>query len=162
MSRILLAFALATVTACASPPANVAGSYTTSLTDDANGCMFMNWTGSTTGVPIDITQNGSAITGTVGGVAGAYLDTLFGSHVFTGSVSGTHIDMVLHGTRSANLGSNCPATLDAHASVDLNGDVLANGTITYSYATNHDATCPIYSQTCSSVQRFNGTRPPSR
>jgi hypothetical protein len=122
--------------------------------------MFVNWSGmSTPGVPLVITQNGSSVTGAVGGAAGAYLDVLFGSHTFIGNVSGGHIDMVLHGTNATTVGT-CRLMLDAHASVELVGDTLTNGTITYSYATNADSTCPIYTQTCSSQQLFNGTRPP--
>lgn len=162
LARIALAALLVTCAGCSAAPANVAGSYTVSLANDANGCMFMNWDGMTsTGVPLDISQNGTSVTGVVGGVGGSYLDVLFGSHTFTGNVSGSHIDMVLHGT-NATMVSSCRLMLDAHASVDLVGDVLTSGTITYTYVTNHDSTCPIYTQTCSSVQLFNGSRPPSR
>jgi hypothetical protein len=154
-------FALAmllTLAGCSSSPANVAGSYTVSLTNSTNGCMFMNWDGmSTTGVPLDITQNGTAATATVGGLAGTYYDVIFGSHVMVGNVSGSHMDFVIHGTTH----DSCGATLDAHATVELVGDTLTNGTITYQYA-NVSSTCAAYWQTCTSEQLFNGTRPPSR
>lgn len=155
---------LVALVGCSSPPANVAGSYTVSLANDANGCMFSNWDGmTTTGVPLELAQSGTSVTATIGGAAGAYFDVIFGSHVMTGNVSGSHIDLVLHGTNQTTApGTTCTLGLDAHASVDLSGDALQSGTITYTYVTNHDSTCPIYTQTCSSVQLFNGTRPPSR
>lgn len=162
LARIASCVLLVATAGCSAAPANVAGNYSVSLANDTNGCMFMNWDGVTTpGVPLDITQSGTSVTGSVGGAGGAYLDVLFGSHVFLGNVSGNHIDMVLHGTNATTVGT-CRLMLDAHASVDLNGDALANGTITYTYVTNADSTCPIYTQTCSSVQLFNGTRPPTR
>lgn len=160
-----LTLLLALWTGCSSaPPANVAGMYTVSLANDANGCMFQNWDGMTsTGVPLELTQSGTSVTATVGGGAAAVFDVLFGSHVMVGSVGGSHIDVVIHGTpQTTPAGTMCTLSLDAHASVDLNGDALQNGTITYTYVTNHDSTCPIYTQTCSSVQLFNGTRPPTR
>jgi hypothetical protein len=149
---------------CSTTPANVAGMYSVSLANDANGCMFQNWDGMTsTNVPLELTQNGTAVTATVGGAAGGVFDFLFGSHVLVGSVGGSHVDVVIHGTnQTMAAGTMCVLSLDAHASVDLVGDTLQGGTITYTYVTNHDSTCPIYTQTCSSVQLFNGTRPPTR
>ncbi len=161
LASILLAWA-ALASSCSSSPANVAGSYTVNLTDDQNGCMFDNWTGTTMGVPLDITQNGTAVTATVGGLAGAYFDGVFGSHVMVGNVSGSHLDVVIHGTRQTTpAGTSCMVSLDADATVDLSGDSFQNGIIHYSYVTNHDTTCPIYTQSCTSTQLFNGSRPPT-
>jgi len=158
---LTLASLLVASAGCSSAPANVAGNYSISLTNDANGCMFMNWDGvSTPGVPLVLTQNGTAVTGAVGGAGATYFDFVFGSHTFIGNVSGDHIDLVLHGTAATMVGT-CRLMLDAHASVELVGDTLTNGTITYSYVTNAASTCPIYTQTCSSQQLFNGTRPPT-
>jgi hypothetical protein len=160
---LLLSTIVAMAAGCSSPPANVAGSYSVSLTNGNNGCMFSTLDGSpwvgqmTTGVALEITQSGTAITATVGGVAAGYFDAIFGGHVFLGNVSGTHMDLVIHGTRM----DACGATLDAHATVDLVGDALVNGTITYSYA-HVTATCPAYEATCTSDAAFNGSRPPSR
>jgi hypothetical protein len=158
---LLLAVGSIASAGCSAAPADVSGSYSIALTNDANGCMFMSWNvgDTTTGVPLTITQSGTSVTGNVGGAGGIYLDALFGGHTFLGNVSGSHVDMVLHGT-NATMASTCRLMLDAHASVELVGDTLTSGTITYTYVTNGDSTCPIYTQTCSSVQRFNGTRPP--
>jgi hypothetical protein len=154
-------FALATIltlAGCSASPANVAGSYSVSLTNDDNGCMFANWDGmSTPGVPLEITQNGTAATATVGGTAAAAFNLIFGTNVMVGNVSGSHMDFIVHGT----MHDACGATLDAHATVELVGDTLTNGTITYTYA-NVDNTCEAYKATCTSTQLFNGTRPPSR
>ncbi len=161
---MVLGVVFVSIAGCSTSPANVAGTYTVSLANDANGCMFQNWDGvTTTGVPLTISQTGTSVTAVVGGTAAAVFDVLFGSHVLVGNVSGSHIDVVIHGTNQTTpAGTSCTLSLDAHASVDLVGDALANGTITYTYVTNRDSTCPIYTQTCTSVQLFNGTRPPSR
>ncbi len=164
-ARALFAAALVVaLSGCPSTPVNAAGSYTVNLTNGANGCMFGNWTeGSTTsGVQLRITQTGSSLTATVEGGTAAVFDVLFGSHIMTGSVSGNHLDLVIHGTNQTTpVGTSCTMSLDAHASVDLSGDALQNGTITYTIVTNHDSTCPIYTQSCETSQAFNGTRPPS-
>lgn len=154
---LALASLLALTASCSTSPANVAGTYTVSLTNGANACMFSNWDGMTTmNVPLVITQSGGSVTGTVGGVAGVYYDALFGSHVFLGDVSGSHMDFVIHGTTH----DSCGATLDAHASVELVGDTLTSGTINYTYA-NVVSTCEAYKATCTTSQLFNGTRPPT-
>lgn len=152
-----VAFLVLVGVGCSSPPVNVAGTYSVSLTNDANGCMFPNWTGSTPGVPLEITQNGTAATATVMGLAATEYDYILGSHVFAGNVSGSHMDFIIHGT----VHDACGATLDAHATVELVGDALTSGVVTYSYA-NLGATCESYKSTCTSTQLFNGTRPPTR
>jgi hypothetical protein len=44
------------------------------------------------------------------------------------------------------------------ASGSINGDAI-DGTVTYRPSTNHNADCG-HLETCTSVQRWNGTRPP--
>jgi len=112
----------------------------------------------TAGVPIVITQSGNAVTGTVQGATATYLDLVLGSHIFDGDVSGTHIDMILHGSHTYTSGA-CVYTVDADCTADLSGDVIS-GTITYRAITNHDASCGFL-ETCTTLQRFNGARPPS-
>jgi hypothetical protein len=156
---LIFASALATIAGCSVAPANVTGTYTTNLTNGANGCMFSNWTEGnvTSGIPIMLTQSGTAVTGTVMGAAATYLDVLLGSHVFVGNVSGHELDLVLHGSRSATTGG-CTAMANAEIHGTLVGDTLT-GTITYSAVTNHDPSCG-YLETCTSTQSFNGVRPP--
>src|SRR5690349_9859789 len=98
MSRISLTSMLFIVLAagCSSSPASVQGTYTTNLTNGANGCMVSMWMEGqvTSGVPITITQSGASVTGTVTGATATYLDLTLGAHVFAGGVSGNHVDMI--------------------------------------------------------------------
>ena len=86
------------------------------------------------------------------------LDLWLGGHVFTGTVSGTHVDMVLHGTRGMTTSSGCAYTWDARVEGDLTGNAL-QGTITYSAAAADSSACSEIRQ-CRSVQTFSGSRPP--
>src|SRR5262245_1993754 len=83
-------------------PANVAGAYHVTVTNRQNGCGIMNWMegGVAQDIPLDITQDGADITGTVGGVIGSLAELWLGSRVFEGKVTGNDIDMTLHGTNS--------------------------------------------------------------
>ncbi len=74
-----------------SPPADFSGDYSVAITNGQNGCNFKTWTvgSSSNGTPVTITQNGSSASASVGGVAGGYYDVILGSHVFSGTVSGT-------------------------------------------------------------------------
>lgn len=140
-------------------PANVAGNYTLALTNKDNGCNFTNWTanGMTSGVPMVITQNNSAITGMVTGAGGTFLDLALGSHTFTGTVVGPTLAMALHGTTQGHSG-NCAYTYTATATATLSGDAI-QGTIDYTPETNKGTDCTTI-EGCKTTQAFNGTRPP--
>jgi hypothetical protein len=152
--------ALALVSSCGGSPADVAGSYTVNLTNGANGCGTDGWMegSTTTAVPIEITQDGSSFTATVTGLAATYLDVAVGAHVFTGPVSGSHLDGTLRGT-GRSMGS-CAYTLNVDLDADLDGDVLV-GELRWYADTNSSPDCGMYA-TCSNLQSFNGTRPPTR
>jgi hypothetical protein len=141
-------------------PADVAGNYTIALTNQQNGCNLSNWTAgaSTSGVAFVITQSGANVTGQVQGLTGAAIALWLGGDTFTGTVSGASVDMTLFGTRSMTQGA-CSYTLNAHVRGNLSGDSL-QGTVTYSASTNHAPDCGAL-EGCSSVQQFDGVRPPS-
>jgi len=144
---------------CGNDPADVAGSYSVSLTARENGCMLDGWTeGSTsTGVPLTITQEGASFTAEVTGATALVLDAIVGSHTFTGTVSGSHLDGTLRG-RAMSMGT-CAYTMNIDLDADLSGDVLTGELHWYPDA-NDSPDCGIYAS-CSNRQVFNGTRPPT-
>lgn len=159
MTRLAAVLVLFTMAVVGCAPADVSGSYTASLTNGDNGCGLSAWTpgSSTTNVPFTIAQTGDAVSGTVGGFSAAVFDLGFGSHVFTGTVAGTHVVMLLNG-RNAQSQNGCAYTWDAQIAGDLSGNAL-QGTITYTANTNSSPACSTLS-TCRSVQTFSGSRPP--
>jgi hypothetical protein len=155
---LLLALAAALVVpGCGT--ADVAGDYSISITNRENGCNFDNWTeGDTaTGISLSITQDGSDVTGTVGGLTGQFLNLWLGSATYTGTVSGDDVEMTLYGERSFNEG-NCSFTFNSTIVADSNGDVLT-GDVLYRAATNGNPDCAAL-EGCVTRQQFNGTRPP--
>ena len=114
------------------PPADFSGNYTVAVTNGQNGCGFANWTvgAASNGTPVVITQNGSSASADVGGAAGIYYDVILGSHVFTGSLSGDHMSMSIHGTRTGHQG-NCAYQVLANLDGTLSGDSIS-GRIDYS------------------------------
>ncbi|MGE0789854.1 MAG: hypothetical protein AB7S26_29545 [Sandaracinaceae bacterium] len=154
----LVPVALSGLVGCA--PADVAGDYTVNLRNGMNGCGFDNWTEGDTsmGIPVIVRQTDSDVTLDVEGVTGGLLDLFAGSSMFMGDVGGTSIDATLIGERSANMGGcNYTITIDLTASLD--GDALA-GELAYRPVTNHHPDCGAL-EDCTSLQTFNGTRPPS-
>jgi len=161
-TRILFALALLAVPACGdSDPANVAGSYTISVTSRANGCQFANWTEGnvTQGIPMVITQVDAAMTATFQGGTASFLDFVFGTHVMTGEVSGNAYQATLFGMRQLTMGS-CSYTINGTMTGSLAGDAIS-GTIDYTSKTNGHPDCTsMMIEGCHSIQAFNGTRPP--
>lgn len=157
-SLVLLALL---ASACNDDPADFRGDYTIALTNGDNGCGFANWTeGDTaTGVQFTITQEGSAITGIIGGGTGWWATVVLGDDTFTGTVDGDSTTMTLYGTNSAQQ-SGCTYTVNATMNGDLDGDYLS-GTIDYRASTNGSPDCGTL-ENCLTRQMFNGTRPPSR
>ena len=139
-------------------PADFRGAYTVAVTNRDNPCGFPAWTvGSTlSGVPFNVTQSGSTVSGDVGGFALPVYDGLLGSHTFTGTGSGNALSMGITGTATQAEGTTCTFTVNASLAATLDGDTLS-GNVTYSKVTK-SGTCT--NPTCRSVQAFNGTRPP--
>jgi len=151
--------AVLTFAACGGDPVDAAGEYSLSITNRENGCDFDNWTegDTSTGVALSIVQDGSDVTGTVGGGAGGVLSLVLGSNVAMGEVSSNNVEMTIFGTNSATDG-NCTFTANAVFDAELDGDVLT-GDIRYELATNGNPDCASR-EGCASRQEFNGTRPP--
>jgi hypothetical protein len=160
----LVLFGLCSVTGCSSDSnfqasANVAGNYTVSVTDADNGCMIDSWqTGkSATGIPFVITQEDKDLNGTLQGLSGIALGLSIGTNMFTGTANGSDFALTAYGTISHSQG-NCAYTLNAEISGSISGDAIS-GTIKYAPATSTNPDCA--SLQCSSIQNFDGTRPPS-
>lgn len=158
LTPLVVASALA-LSSCSSSPVNAAGSWTLNVTNGANGCMIDTWTEgqSSSGVPLTITQEGSAVTGELGGAWATASDLLLGSHTFTGDVNGDAIDMRITG-RAASSGG-CAYTTVVDLTGTISGDTIT-GSLVWSADTNASADCG-YLATCESVQSMNGARPPS-
>ncbi len=138
------------------------GDYTVAVATDNNDCQFSGFTAGDTasGVPFTVTQSAADVTGVIGGsLAKVYYDVALGSHTFTGLASDNHVSMVIHGTNSFKQQS-CTYTVIATLSGTLSGDSLA-GQIAYSAATNGSADCAPLGA-CSTLQSFNGSRPPKQ
>jgi hypothetical protein len=159
MRRVSALFLLAAIASCGSDPADVAGNYSTAVTNRENGCNFDNYTEgeSSSNIPVVITQEGEDATATVGGVAGGVLDFWLGSRAFAGTVDGNNVDLTLFGENSFNDG-NCSFTFNAELTAEVDGDVIT-GNIRYRAATNNNPDCSAI-EGCVTRQEFNGTRPP--
>jgi hypothetical protein len=151
--------AAAGVAGCGSDPADVAGTYTISLTNRENGCMFANWVvgEQTTGVRVTITQSGDSASASVEGTAGAFFDLWLGGHVYTGTVDGDELSLELFGNRPQTLG-NCAFTYNSRITATIHGDALS-GRVEYTAKTNNNPDCAAL-ESCITYQDFNGTRPP--
>jgi hypothetical protein len=161
MRRIAcLSLGIAALAGCGSDPADVAGDYTVAVTNRDNGCDLTNWTQGNTAdsIPVEISQNGEAATADVMGLVGGLLDAWLGSSLFTGTVDGSHLDLLLTGTTAYQQGE-CDYTIDATIDATITGDVLT-GNILYEAQTDGDPECGDLTG-CVSIQEFNGTRPPT-
>jgi len=169
--RSLVLVALAGVlAACSSQsfdstPTNFAGSYTINLTNDANACALGNWEvgKSTPSLPFTVTQaaGGQDINGTLGGGAGIYLKVVTGTDTLTGSAAVGSFTM---STTTNDLQDAQEQTCKYRLIVKAEGTQTAKdaiaGTITYSVI-SVTGTCTTKTVGCKSVQKFNGSRPPT-
>jgi hypothetical protein len=142
----------------AAPP-DAAGSYSVTITNGANQCAFAGFTEGAvaTGVPLAVTQEDTAVTATVEGAAGAFLDLALGSREFEGAIDGSALALTLFGTTPFMVGA-CTYTINGEASATLDGDLI-EGSIEYRPSTNGSPDCGVL-ETCVTAQQFNGTRPP--
>jgi len=154
-----LALLVIACTACGGSDADVSGNFNVAVTNRDNGCNFQNWTvgNSANGIAVTVTQDGSNVTATVGGVTGGLLDLVLGGHAYTGVVDGNDLDLNLIGTRSMLMG-NCTFTYNSEIAASISGDVLT-GEIHYRGAGNGNSDCTSITG-CDSFQDFNGNRPP--
>jgi hypothetical protein len=146
------------VAACGSDDADVAGNYTTMVTNRDNGCNFANWTvGDNNDASVTLTQSGNDVTMTVTGLGALVLEASLGGHVYAGKVNGTTLAATLFGTRSNTTGT-CTYTFNSEIHAEVHGDILT-GQIDYSAATDGSPDCATITN-CRSFQDFNGIRPP--
>jgi hypothetical protein len=141
-------------------PVDAAGAYTVSITSGANECGFGGWQegASTSDVPLTVTQQDGAVTATVDGGAGLFLDLVLGSRVFQGQVSGAALELTLFGTKPFMSGA-CTFTVNGVVSAEVVGDTIA-GQIQYRPSTNGSPDCGALEQ-CSNRQDVSGARPPA-
>ncbi len=141
-----------------SPPTNFAGDYSVQLVNGANDCGFANWTaGSASNVKITMTQDGSTAQFTVDDVfAAAYLNLVVGASTFVGSVKDDTFSATFLGVKTATQGA-CTYKVNTKLSMTLDSNNVLSGTLTYTPATNADASCGVLN-TCSQSQTVSGSR----
>lgn len=137
---------------------DVEGTYTVQLTYGENGCEFDNWVegDELSGVVLDIIQDENEISGTVEGITGGVLGLIHGSNIYEGALTGNQFEMTIFGSYSQTEG-NCSYTLNNHATGSFDGDFV-EGTLEFVTQTNDNPDCDAVE--CSSIIRFNGSKPP--
>ena len=140
-----------------SPPANVAGTYTVSVTNGQNGCNISTFTpgAMSTGVTVQVTQNGAQISADVMGLAGVYLTAGVGSSTLVGQIGGSQASLSANADHTLG---NCAFTTTATASITFSGNTM-QGSITYTDSGNGSSDCGV-AQSCTNEQMFAGSRPP--
>lgn len=161
VSRLLLVVAFLTVS-CGGT-VDFTGEYNTNVTNGENACNFENWTvgQSTANIPVSVTQTEEHVQAEVKGLVGLGMNLILGSATFAGTGSGISLDLALIGDVQGTRGPNdeCVFTTNATLDATLNGDLL-QGTITLTPVTNGHTECAELND-CTSVQSFNGLRPPT-
>ncbi len=140
-----------------SPPADVAGNYTVSVTNGQNGCSIANFTpgAMSTGVTVAVTQSGSQVSANVMGFSGLALTLGVGSSTLVGQLSGSQATL---GASANHTQGGCTYTTTATANITWNGNTM-QGTISYTDSGNGSSDCGVL-QACTSEQSFAGSRPP--
>lgn len=143
-------------------PVNFNGTYTTTITNKANGCEFANWMvgNKTQNVEVvmatDATDAKSVVV-TVQGFAGGFLELFVGSRIFISNTNGNEISGLLLGRESTDAG--CMQQSRIRINGKLNGDAL-DGTLTYGFVVKNPETCGIKAS-CATQQTIVGSRPTS-
>ena len=158
MRTIPLALVVAAAAACSSndngPPAQVAGDYTLTVTDNQNGCNVENFTtGDTqTGITVTITQNGSSLSATGTGSSGLMLAFATGNTV-SGWIDGQEASL----TSSVNhTQGGCAYSTTATVNITFSGNQF-EGTVLYTDSGNGSPDCGVMQQ-CTSTQKVTGSR----
>jgi hypothetical protein len=167
--RFVLPFAAALLAGCGDeftgvePPepelADVAGDYSIAVTNRSSTCGFDNWQdGATTqDVPLQVTQDGTAVSATIGGDAGTLVALWLGSATFHGAIEDSTLAMTIDGAPATS--GTCTYSIHAHVDAVSSGDFM-EGTLLYTIETNGSAECGDVDG-CEAMQDFNGTRPPA-
>jgi hypothetical protein len=142
-----------------SAPIDVAGVYSVNVTNKVNGCGFPNWKEGeqTTGIELTMMQDGTSVTGAIGGGVGALVQLLLGASTFSGTLSGDQVTATNFGTKSATQ-NGCTYTTNMVMTGTLTGDAL-QGVLEYTPQTNGSPDCGVLNE-CTSLQEFSGARPP--
>jgi hypothetical protein len=119
----------ALVAACGDVPANVAGDYQGTLTNQVNSCPGTWTTGQASDVTFRVTQSGSVVNVVGTGAAEVLLRVLLGSNTFAGTITGSRIRATLLSTNTYTRGQ-CMFSLRADLDAGVNGNML-EGVITY-------------------------------
>ena len=150
---------VAAVAACSGndggvPPADVAGSYTLTVTDGQNGCNVQNFTtnASQTGIGVAITQDGSNVSATVTSASGLVLMFSAGD-TLAGTIEGSEASL---SSSSSRMQGNCAYSTTATANMKFLGNQV-QGTILYTDTGNGSADCGVLQQ-CTSTQTMSGSR----
>jgi hypothetical protein len=138
--------------------ADVTGSYSIAITNQASSCPFDKWMegAETKDIGLTITQDGTKLHGTLDGAAALLFTVYFGSAEFDGSIHGEDLTLTNYGTRTATQG-NCSYTYNSTVSGIQTADNIS-GTLTYAPKTNGNPDCDAVE--CSASQKFSGSRPP--
>ncbi len=144
-------------------PVNFAGTYTVNLTNGKNDCQLANWTegAQTSGISIVMSQTNTTLIGTVQGIPGAYLKLIAGTDTFNGNISSNTFSLSAAGKHYDDKPGPCSYNVVAIIDGKQSAKDAIEGTITYKYIDLVGAACAPKTTTCTSVQSFNGTRPPT-
>jgi hypothetical protein len=160
ISSLAMVAALAAVACSGSsdtPPAQVAGNYTLTVTDDQNGCNVENFTtnASQTGITVTITQSGSSVSATVTSSSGLVLAFSAGD-TLSGTIEGSFASLTTSASRQQG---NCAYSATATANMQFDGDQV-HGHFLYTDSGNGSPDCGVMQQ-CTSTQNFTGSRGPT-
>jgi hypothetical protein len=143
--------------AAACSDADVAGTYTASITNRSDSCSLGLTPGNNASATFNVTQSGSDVTFVIEGLAGGFITIQTGMNILTGSVDGNDISVERKGTIETTLMA-CKYTINVRIKASQDGDAM-QGRVEYRSATNNSPDCGTH-QDCLTVQDFNATRPP--
>lgn len=150
---------VAAVAACSGndggpPPADVAGTYTLTVTDGQNGCNVQNFTTNSTqsGIVVAIAQSGSSVSATMMDANGLVLAFATGD-TLAGTIDGSEASLTSSASRAQG---NCSYAATATAYMKFLGTQV-QGTIQYTESGNGSSDCGVMQQ-CTSTQTFTGSR----
>jgi hypothetical protein len=136
------AAAIALAAACSSAPANVAGTYSASITQGSDGCQVATvMEGTVTpGTIMTITQSGGDLQLAATGALQGTLDQIVGTYVFSGSIDGNSLQLAINGAHTRSV-DGCVFDLDAVITASAGGNQLS-GALAYR-AVSEDPTCLV-------------------
>jgi hypothetical protein len=136
--------------------ASWSGKYTVTITNATNDCNFQTWTlgQMVTGVPITMTDDGTAISAEIGDPAAPFFNTALGTNRLSGSAKGDVATLIANGIRPFTEGT-CTYSVSATLSLTRSGETVMG---TLSYTKTGGAGCEAV-QGCASTQSVTGSAP---